>query len=89
VSPLRVLSRHVVIQCLMTNHCSQDDALRAVMQRVQGGKLRRVLFTYELALNVVVEWLTLLLRVPKVPGSNLGLEVVYPDCFRGFLQYLG
>jgi hypothetical protein len=30
-------------------------------------------------LNVVVEWLTLLLRIQQVPGSNLGLETGYPD----------
>jgi hypothetical protein len=28
--------------------------------------------------NVAVEWLTLLLRIPKVPGSNLGPETDYP-----------
>jgi hypothetical protein len=30
-------------------------------------------------LNVVVERLTLLLRIRDVPGSNLGLETGYPD----------
>jgi hypothetical protein len=30
-------------------------------------------------LNVVVEWLTLLLRIQEVPGSNLDQEVEYPD----------
>jgi hypothetical protein len=35
--------------------------------------------------NVVVEWLTLLLRIRKVPASNLGPETGYPDWgFRGF-----
>jgi hypothetical protein len=29
--------------------------------------------------TVVVEWLALLLRIRKVPGSNLGLETGYPD----------
>jgi hypothetical protein len=39
--------------------------------------------------NVVVEWLTLLLRILEVPGSYLGPETGYPDCvFRGFLQSL-
>jgi hypothetical protein len=28
---------------------------------------------------VVVEWLTLLLRIRKVPGLNLGSETGYPD----------
>jgi hypothetical protein len=29
--------------------------------------------------NVVVEWLTLLLRIWEVLGSNLGPETGYPD----------
>jgi hypothetical protein len=29
--------------------------------------------------NVVVEWLTLLLRIRKLSGSNLGPETGYPD----------
>jgi hypothetical protein len=30
-------------------------------------------------LNIMVEWLTLLLHLQEVPGSNLGLETSYPD----------
>jgi hypothetical protein len=33
----------------------------------------------EQALNVMVEWLTVLLRIRQVPGSYLGLEIGYPD----------
>jgi hypothetical protein len=29
--------------------------------------------------NVVVEWLTLLLRIREAPGSNLGPEIGYSD----------
>jgi hypothetical protein len=29
--------------------------------------------------NVVVEWLTLLLRIREVPGSNLSPETAYPE----------
>jgi hypothetical protein len=29
--------------------------------------------------NVVVEWLTHLLRIRDVPGSNLGTETSYPE----------
>jgi len=29
--------------------------------------------------NVVIEWLTILLRIREVPGSNLGPETGYPD----------
>jgi hypothetical protein len=29
--------------------------------------------------NVMVEWLTLLLRIREVPGSNLSPEAGYPD----------
>jgi hypothetical protein len=29
--------------------------------------------------NIVVEWLTLQLRIREVHGSNLGPETVYPD----------
>jgi hypothetical protein len=37
--------------------------------------------------NVVVEWLTLLLRIRKVPSSNLGTETGYLDySFRRFPQ---
>jgi hypothetical protein len=40
------------------------------------------------ALNVVVEWLTLLLRIREVSGSNLGTET-YPDSIlRGLPQFL-
>jgi hypothetical protein len=39
--------------------------------------------------DVVVEFLTLLLRIRKVSGSNLGTETGYPDwCFRDFSQSL-
>jgi hypothetical protein len=31
-------------------------------------------------LNVMIEWLTLLLCIQEIPGSNLGLESGYPDC---------
>jgi hypothetical protein len=31
--------------------------------------------------NVLVEWLTLLLTIREVPGSNLGRETGYPDFF--------
>jgi hypothetical protein len=34
-----------------------------------------VIFT----LNVLVEWLTLLLNIREIPGSNLGPETGYPD----------
>jgi hypothetical protein len=30
-------------------------------------------------LNVVVEWETLLLLIPEVPGSHLGPKTGYPD----------
>jgi hypothetical protein len=36
----------------------------------------------------VVEWLTLLLRVLELSGSNLGPETGYPDIFRVFAQFL-
>jgi hypothetical protein len=39
---------------------------------------RSVLQITILCPNVVVEWLTPLLRVREVPGSNLGLETDYP-----------
>jgi hypothetical protein len=32
-----------------------------------------------LLLNIVVEWLTLLLHIWEVLGLNLGLETGYPD----------
>jgi hypothetical protein len=39
--------------------------------------------------NVLVEWVTLLLRFPELPGSNLGLEpAILTEVFRGFPQYL-
>jgi hypothetical protein len=37
--------------------------------------------------NVVVEWLLLLLRIPEVPGSNIGFKTTYPEWkFHGFPQ---
>jgi hypothetical protein len=38
------------------------------------------------ALNVVVEGGSLLLHITEVPGSNLGLEIGYPD--RHFMTFL-
>jgi hypothetical protein len=39
--------------------------------------------------NVVVKWLTLLLRIRDFSGSNLGPETGFPDWdFRGFPQSL-
>jgi hypothetical protein len=37
--------------------------------------------------NVVVEWLTILLRIREVPGSNLGPGTGYPEAFHGLLQH--
>jgi hypothetical protein len=30
-------------------------------------------------MNVVVEWLTLLIHIPEISGSNLGRDIGYPD----------
>jgi hypothetical protein len=38
--------------------------------------------------DVASEWLTLLLRIREVPGSNIGPGPAYPDVFRGFSQSL-
>jgi hypothetical protein len=38
-----------------------------------------LLSMYFISTNVVAEWLTLLFRIRKVPGSTLGLETGYPD----------
>jgi hypothetical protein len=40
------------------------------------------------SLNVVVEWLALLLRIREVPGSNLGQDTSCPEFVRGFPQSL-
>jgi hypothetical protein len=37
------------------------------------------IFIMHLIPNVVVEWLTFLLRIREVTGSNLSLETSYPD----------
>jgi hypothetical protein len=45
--------------------------------------------TKDVTTKVVVEWLTLLLRIREVPASNLDLETGYSDwVFRGFPQPL-
>jgi hypothetical protein len=36
--------------------------------------------------NIVVEWLTLLLRIRDVSGSNLGPETDYSESFSAFPQ---
>jgi hypothetical protein len=38
--------------------------------------------------NVVVEWLTLLLHIREVPGSNICPKTDCPEFFRGFPQPL-
>jgi hypothetical protein len=38
--------------------------------------------------NVVFMWLTLLIHIWEVPGSNLGPETGYPKVFCGFTQPL-
>jgi hypothetical protein len=39
--------------------------------------------------NIVIEWLTLLIRIREFPVSNLWPETGYPDwSFCGFSQYL-
>jgi hypothetical protein len=37
-------------------------------------------------LNVVLEWLTLLLRIREIPGPNLGTETGYTDWFLWFFS---
>jgi hypothetical protein len=38
--------------------------------------------------KVLVEWLTLLLTIREVPGSILGRETGYPDCFLSLYSVL-
>jgi hypothetical protein len=38
-----------------------------------------ILFLIEWLPNVLVRWLTFLLYIQEVPGSNLSLETSYPD----------
>jgi hypothetical protein len=46
-------------------------------------------YCYYFTQNVVVDWLTILLLIQEVLGSNLGLETTYSDWgFCGFTQYL-
>jgi hypothetical protein len=42
--------------------------------------------TTNIAPNIVVEWLPLLLYIRKAQGSNLGPETGYPEVFRGSSQ---
>jgi hypothetical protein len=42
--------------------------------------------TKDVTTEVVVEWLTLLLRIREVPASNLDLETGYSECFVVFLS---
>jgi hypothetical protein len=37
--------------------------------------------------KVLAEWLTLLLRIREIPGSNIGPEIGYPDVFVVFLSF--
>jgi hypothetical protein len=46
---------------------------------VQNFKNRGPQFHTGLVPNVVVSWTVLILRIPNVPGSNLGLETRYPS----------
>jgi hypothetical protein len=39
-------------------------------------------------LNDVFEWVTFLLSISEDPGSNLVLEISYPEIYRVFPQYL-
>jgi hypothetical protein len=48
-----------------------------------------VCIVYQIMLNIVIEWLTLLLCIQEVLSSDLGLETGYPDRgFCAFPQYL-
>jgi hypothetical protein len=38
--------------------------------------------------NVALEWVGLLLRVQKVPGSNIGSKTGHLEVYLGFPQYL-
>jgi hypothetical protein len=46
------------------------------------------MFTRDQKPNVVVKWLTLLLRTREVQSLNHGPEADYPKVFRGFPQSL-
>jgi hypothetical protein len=39
-------------------------------------------------LNIIVQWLTLLLSIREALGASLGPETAYPEMFRVFLQPL-
>jgi hypothetical protein len=55
---------------------------------LQGLEFRDKNITLILSRKVVVEWLTTLIRIREVSGSNLGRVVGYPEAFRGFHQSL-
>jgi hypothetical protein len=50
--------------------------------------LKSVPLTLSMIPNVVVKWLTLLLCIRQVLGSNLSPETSYPEVLYGFLQSL-
>jgi hypothetical protein len=52
--------------------CKETDTKRKEMDKAVGQ------FKYR-SPHVAVEWLALLLRIRKVPGSNLGPEIGCPD----------
>jgi hypothetical protein len=72
----------------LRSHCLTwvHDSAACVKKSLGSGLLYNLNGLPEGWLNVVVEWLTHLLRIREVPGSNLGTETGYPE--EGFGVFL-
>jgi hypothetical protein len=63
-----------------TSNCLklQSEIISRVLEVGTDGRIRAVILTY-VRPSVAAEWLTLLLRIRELSGSNLSPETGYPD----------
>jgi hypothetical protein len=64
----------------------RDEAGTKVATSVSSSEEKKKTTITGISQNVVVEWLTILLRIREVPGLNLRPKTGCPEVFCGFLH---
>jgi hypothetical protein len=57
------------------------ETMEKFLQSTRFSPKAKVIQLHETVLDIVVKWLTLLLRILEVSGSSLGSKTGYPDWF--------